>query len=198
MPFIYFKLIMIMLVLALIVIIFLGLRTARILPEFRPPRVHLPQLDLRQFLPQPDHAKAEWVDDPEDPAARRARELARDRQFERQNAEPGTFGATFHEEAMQNLEHAFDSLEAGRISADTYRSMVRSVRRVAGRRRAGLAARDEVLGADGNAESSELSQAVAVVEAAEWCLNWIDEYEQLRVSAQSLFRPPELEIRPYS
>jgi hypothetical protein len=99
---------------------------------------------------------------------------------------------------MRSLEQAFDSYEAGRIGAATFRSLVDAERRAAVRCRAGLAARDKAACPEAQLFETELSQANASLEAAEWCLNWIDEFEQLRVSAKSLFKPIETEIRAYS
>lgn len=198
MPLIFLELVMALLVLVLFALVFMGLRNSQLLPELTIPRPRLPEFDFRQFLPQPDHSRQKWVEDPEGLAAQRARELAQSRKDQGQAAEAPAMPETFLDEAMRNLEHAFESFEAGRIGADTYRSLVQTVRRAAGRRRAGLAARDEVLGPGDNQESSELSQAIAAVDAAQWCLDWIDEFEQLQVSARSLFKPPQMALKAYS
>lgn len=185
MPFFYLKLIMAVLVLALIMIILLGLRVARIIPKISFSGIRLLEIDRRRLLFRPDRSWERWAENQEELALRRARTLARPRNREGDADNTAMVAATFFDEAMLNLERAFDSFEAGRIGADTYRSLVRSVRRAAGKRRAGLAARDEVLESADDEESEELKQAIAVVEAADWCLNWIDDYERLCASANA-------------
>ncbi|MDG2005541.1 MAG: hypothetical protein P8J20_19630 [Novosphingobium sp.] len=176
------------LVLALCLIVFMGLRVRIGLPALR-----LPSFSMRITIPKLARPNKEAASEASSELSHRARQLAALRREAAVSLDGPGGPENPVEETMRSLEQAFESFESGRISADTYRSLLLAEKRAAVRRRAGLEASDET-----EIGRSELPQASAAVDAVEWCLNWIDEFEQLSVSAKSLFNPPELTPMAYS
>jgi hypothetical protein len=67
---------------------------------------------------------------------------------------------------LGRLERAFEALQAGEITLDTYRARVLAEESAVDRRVAEL---------EGEYESDELDAALAARESARWCLDWADE-----------------------
>jgi hypothetical protein len=183
MPVIYLKLIMASLVLALCLIIYMGQRILRHLPALNIPKLRSPAMSLRIAMPNFGHTREGPVSDADRHAAQRARQLAAARHGPEDSDETISMSESFLEETMRCLEQAFNSFESDRISADTFRSMLLAEKRAVVRRRAGLAARDEEIEAAAGIVPGELAEANAAVEAVEWCLDWLDKYEQPRQAA---------------
>jgi len=198
MPIIYLKAIMAVLVLALCVLLYLGARELRILPAFNVPRLRMPVMQLRLALPSFREEPEESDPEADRQAAERASQLAASRLTAELSGDSGPQPESYLEEMMYGLENAFDSFEAGRISAAAYRSILLTEKRAAVRRRTGLAARDEVNASEAEAHALELSQANAAVESIEWCLSWIDEMEQLQVSEPCAPDQPDMALMAYS
>lgn len=180
MPIIYLKLIMIALVIALCVIVFMGVRVMRGLSALWIPRVRMPDVRLQDMIPKREPTLDEWLTELEVTEAEEAEPLHRSRQPAALPEGPDRSDGveTFLEETLRSLEQAFESFESGRIGVDTYRSLLHSVRRAARKRKAGMEAQRDLAAPGEFSLEGDLSESIAAVDAVEWCLDWLTQFER--------------------
>lgn len=181
MPTIQFEPNLFTLAFALCVSLFVGRAFLRMLPPLSMPRMRLPHVRLGIALPNLEAFQRLRVEEDCDSPIQRNRTPAMRQHDADPKHEPALTPESLFEETMRSLDQAFSSFEEGRICADTYRSLLLAERRAVGRHRARLATSpDESSIGQVDGVNGDLSEANTAIEAVEWCLAWLDDFERSR------------------